>query len=123
MRDYHGHGNAFGSTDKDMQALAEGDVDLDKDATVVVQKDSKSARSIVKTDDSGDYVIIADPKKRLTAHDHDGKLLFDGAIETSEEQAKVPKDVWEKVKPMIEQIGTFKDGKPQSRMTLIKSNS
>jgi len=44
-------------------------------------------------------VIVATPNKRLTAHDKDGKLLFDGDIETPEQQQKVPAEVWEKVKP------------------------
>jgi Ethanolamine utilization protein EutJ (predicted chaperonin) len=58
----------------------------------------------VKTDDNGTYVIVANPKMRLTAHDNKGNLLFDGEIETAEQQKKVPKEVWAEVKPMLKQM-------------------
>jgi hypothetical protein len=112
----------LGSEDKDLTDLAEG-VSLNRDATVVVSKDLNSAKSIVKTDESGDYIVIADPHKRLTAHDHEGKLLFDGEIETSEDQDKVPRKVWEKVQPMLDQIGTIKQEKPQTKTADEKSDS
>jgi len=39
--------------------------------------------------------------QHLTAHDKNGKLLFDGDIDTQAEQDKVPKDVLEKIKPLL----------------------
>jgi hypothetical protein len=69
-----------------------------------VHAKKKSVKTVVKTDDTGSLVIVANPKKRLTAHDQDGKLLFDGEIETEEQQARVPAEVWEKVKPMLKQM-------------------
>jgi hypothetical protein len=99
---------------KELTELAGGGVGLGKDATIIVKSDGKSAKTIVKTDESGSYVIIADPDKHLTAHDKDGKLLFDGAIESPEQQQKVPKEVWEKIKPLLEQMdkGKMGDEKP-----------
>ena len=80
-------------------------VGVEKNATVVVKNDRKSIRTMVKADDSGTYVVVATPAKRLMAHDKEGKLLFDGEIETPEQQEKVPKEVWEKVKPMLDKSG------------------
>ncbi|HEV2207923.1 MAG TPA: PDZ domain-containing protein [Verrucomicrobiae bacterium] len=94
---------------KPLEQMAHGGVDLDNKSTVVIRRDDHSVQTQVKTDESGTYVIVANPKMRLTAHDADGKLLFDGPIDTSQEQAKVPKDVWHKVQPMLEQMN-----KPQS---------
>ena len=89
---------------KQLSELAGSGVDLGKDTTVVVKNEGKTAKTIVKTDGSGSYVIVADPHKHLTARDSDGKLLFEGAIESPEQQQKVPKEVWEKVKPLVEQM-------------------
>ena len=69
---------------------------------------------MVKSDETGTYVIVAAPNKRLTAHDKDGKLLFDGDIETPEQQQKVPGAVWEKVKPMLEQMGPVDAEQPEA---------
>jgi hypothetical protein len=89
-------------------------MDVEKDATVVVKSKRHNIKSIVKTDDTGTYVIVATPKKQLTAHDKSGKLLFDGAIETDDERARVPKDVWEKVKPMLDQLKEDKASAPEA---------
>ena len=62
----------------------------------------KGSRTLVKTDETGTIILIGPPNLRLTARDKDGKLLFDGEIETDEQRAKVPKEVWERVEPMIE---------------------
>jgi hypothetical protein len=97
---------AAGKVGKEIEELARSGVEMDKDTTVTVKKDRKSVQTIVKTDDSGTYVIVAGPGKRLTAHDAKGKLLFDGEVETKEQQDKVPREVWEKVKPMLEQLGS-----------------
>ena len=72
-------------------------------------------KTVLKTDESGSYVIVADPTKRLSAHSKDGKLLFEGSIETLEQQQKVPWEVWEKVKPLLEQMSPPEPGKPQAQ--------
>jgi hypothetical protein len=96
------------SVSGELLELAGGGVDLGKDTTVVVKSDGKSAKIIVKTDDSGSYIIVAAPDKHLTAHDQYGKLLFDGPIATPEQQQKVSRGVWEKVKPLAEQMDAGK---------------
>jgi hypothetical protein len=60
-------------------------------------------------------VIIANPKKRLIAHDQHGKMIFEGEIETPEQQAKLPEGLWEKVKPLVESLGSTsdKDAEPE----------
>jgi membrane-associated protease RseP (regulator of RpoE activity) len=81
--------------------------------TVTVTKDGAAIKTVVKSDETGTLVIVADPKKHLTAHDTNGKLLFDGEIETPEQQQKVPPAVWEKVKPLLPQIKPSADGEPE----------
>jgi hypothetical protein len=99
------HGvSVLGQQAKELEALARGRVDIGKGATVVVKKHSNLVTSMVKTDDTGTYVIVANPRKRLTAHDQDGKLLFDGEIESEEQQEKVPPELWQRIKPMLEQM-------------------
>jgi membrane-associated protease RseP (regulator of RpoE activity) len=95
---------ALGPAARELREMARRGFNVDKDATVVVKSRQNAVKTIVKTDDSGTYVVVANPKKQLTAHDKAGKLSFDGPIETSEEQDKVPRDVWEKVQPMIDQL-------------------
>jgi hypothetical protein len=107
-------GNHFDGTSahlKILEDLAKNGVDIDKDATVTVKSHDHSVQTQVKTGDNGTYVIVANPKKRLTAHDNKGKLLFDGEIETSEQQKKVPKDVWSEVEPMLKQMENPKSEK------------
>jgi hypothetical protein len=103
-----------GNIGKEIEELARSGMGMGKDTTVTVQKDRKSIKTMVKTDAAGSYVLIATPKKRLSAHDNDGKLLFDGEIETPAQQDKVPREVWEKVKPMLEQLGTDKADQPEA---------
>ncbi len=103
----------FGPDAKDLEALARGKVDVEKDASVIVKKYGASVKTIVKSDDTGVCVIVANPKKRLTAHDKDGKLLFDGEIESQEQQQKVPAELWERVQPMLQEIEPAEDGKPK----------
>ncbi len=95
----------FAAASSDLAALGRGGVSLGKDATVIVKKDGSTTKTIVQTDDTGSCIIVANPRKRLTAHDPEGKLLFDGEIETEEQQHRVPTAVWEKAKPMLEQMG------------------
>ena len=89
---------------KKLGKLADGGVNLDQNATVVVKSDSETVRTIVKTDETGSYVILADPRKHLTVHDKGGKLSFDGPIETSEQQQAVPAEIWKRAQPMLEQL-------------------
>jgi len=84
--------------------LANGGASIHNDATVVVKNDGGAVRTIVKKDDSGTYIVVADPAKRLTAHDPNGKLLFDGSIDSVEQQQKVAPEIWKKVQPMLEQL-------------------
>ncbi len=99
--------NAQGGVDtlnRHLRELARRGLELDKHASVTVKSDDHQVRTVVKSDDSGTYLIVANPKKHLTVHDKDGKLVFDGEIETTDQQQAVPKDVWEKVKPMLGQL-------------------
>jgi hypothetical protein len=89
---------------KALEELQRSRVAVDNGATVTVRSSGKSARSLVKTDDSGAIVLVSNPKLHLTAHDKEGKLLFDGEIETPEQRAKVPRDLWGKVKPLLHKL-------------------
>jgi hypothetical protein len=111
------------SAQEALEDLARGGVEVDKDATVTIKSRNESVRSIVKTDDTGTYVIVANPKKRLTAHDKDGKLSFDGEIETSEQQDKVPRDIWKRVQPIIEQLNQNIEDSPGTAEPAPKKTS
>jgi hypothetical protein len=89
---------------KILEDLARSGVDVNKNSTVIVNRKGGSVQTQVKTDDTGTYVIVASPKKRLTAHDRNGKLLFDGEIETPQQQDRVPRAVWAIVEPMVKQM-------------------
>jgi hypothetical protein len=89
---------------KVLENLAHSGVLVDDKADVVVRSSSKNVKSMVKSDDSGTIVLVANPKLHLTAHDKEGKLLFDGQIESSDEQAKVPRELWERVEPLVKQM-------------------
>jgi hypothetical protein len=82
--------------------LLRSGINVDENATVVVRSTGKSSRSLVKTDDTGTIILIGPPHLHLTARDKAGKLLFDGEIGTAEQQAKVPRDLWERVEPLID---------------------
>jgi hypothetical protein len=99
----------FDPAGKVLEDLVDGKLGLSKDATVTINSSSgSSVRTMVKADDTGTYVIVANPRKRLTAHDDSGKLTFDGEIETSEQQATVPTEIWEKVEPMMSKMRSGK---------------
>ncbi|MFO1512028.1 MAG: PDZ domain-containing protein [Verrucomicrobiota bacterium] len=119
LQDALRHGNQTGAVigldAKDLEALANGGVNIGENATIIVKKNGRLIRTIVQTDDTGSYVIVAIPKKRLTAHDKDGKLIFDGEIEAPEQQAKVPAELWEKVKPMLQQLKPADDEEAKPR--------
>ncbi len=110
MRNIPDHDQALHKALREIEGLSRSGVEVGKDATVIINNDRKSVRTAVKSDDSGTCVIVAGAKKHLTAHDKDGKLLFDGEIDTAEQQGKVPKEVWEKAKPLLEKL---EKGKPE----------
>ena len=85
-----------------LKELLRSGINVDDNATVVVRSTGKSSRSLVKTDDTGTIILVGPPNLRLTARDKNGKLLFDGEIETDEQQAKVPRELWERVEPLID---------------------
>lgn len=95
---------SLGLDPKDVQALAQAGVDIGEDATIILKKEGQTIRTLVQVDETGTYVLMASPKKRLTVHDKSGKQLFDGAIETEADQQKVPPAIWEKVKPLLPQL-------------------
>jgi membrane-associated protease RseP (regulator of RpoE activity) len=76
----------------------------DNSASVTVRSTGARVKSIVKTDDAGTIVIVSNPKPHLTAHDKDGKLLFDGEIDTPAQRAKVPAELWQKVEPLLDTV-------------------
>jgi hypothetical protein len=86
-----------------LKELLKSGISVDDNATVVVRSKGKSSRSIVKTDDSGTIVVVGPPNLRLTALDKSGKLIFDGEIETPEQQATVPAEVWKRVEPLLDE--------------------
>jgi len=111
----HSGTKSLAGVEKELEALAGSGMDVDKDATVVVRNAHNSTKTIVKTDDGGSYIIVANPKRHLTARDKDGKTLFDGPIETAEQQKKVPQDVWEKVKPMMDEVESPKANESENK--------
>ena len=97
--------NAFSeATAKALRELQRLGVMADGGSSVTVRSSGEKVRSIVKADESGTIVIVSNPKPQLTAHDKDGKLLFDGEIDTPEQRAKVPPEVWEKAEPMLDKL-------------------
>ena len=54
-------------------------------------------------------MIVSNPKPHLTVHDKEGKLVFDGEIDTPEQRAKVPPEVWQKVEPMLDKLAQNAD--------------
>ena len=89
-------------------------IDVDKDATVVVRNKHNSRKTMGQSDENGTYIIEAGAHKHLTAHDKDGKLLFDGEVDTPAQQEKVPKEVWEKAKAMIDQLAEPTGSEPKA---------
>ena len=100
---------------KILREMARHGLEISKGATVTIKNRHNSIKTISKSDETGSYVIVANPKKRLTAHDQHGKLIFEGEIETPEQQAKLPEGLWEKVKPLVESLGpaSEKDTEPE----------
>jgi membrane-associated protease RseP (regulator of RpoE activity) len=88
-----------------LREIAGSGVVLESNATVTIRSAGKDVSSIVTADDSGTIVILSNPKPHLTAHYKDGHLIFDGQIQTTEERAKVPKELWIKVEPLLSRMG------------------
>jgi PDZ domain len=105
---------SLASVDRELEALVRGGLAVDRDATVTVRSRHNSNRTIVQTDDDGSYIIESGARTRLTVNDKDGKLLFQGHIDTAAEREKVPKQIWEKVKPMLDQIVAPSGSKPKT---------
>jgi hypothetical protein len=89
---------------KVLENLDRSRVVVDEKANVIVRSSGKTVRSMVKSDDNGTIVLIRNPRLYLTAHDKDGKLVFDGPIETEDERGKVPPEVWDRVEPLLDQM-------------------
>ena len=104
---------SLGPAARQLEELARRTVDIDRNATVTIKSAANSVKTMVNSDETGTYVIVANPKKRLTAHDKDGKLLFDGEIETPDQQQKVPKELWEKVEPLIDKLNASPPEEPK----------
>ncbi|HWH70317.1 MAG TPA: PDZ domain-containing protein [Candidatus Sulfotelmatobacter sp.] len=87
-----------------LEDLAKSGVTVDNHATVTVRSAGNTSKSLVNSDPSGTIVLVRNPRLHLTAHDKDGHLLFDGEIDTPEQQAKVPRDLWQKVEPLLDKM-------------------
>jgi hypothetical protein len=95
---------ALGAVRRILEDLVGTGVVVDSNATVTVRSSAKGVKSLVNTDDSGTIIIVGDPKLHLTAHDKEGHLLFDGAIDTPQQRSKVPRAVWERVEPLLDKM-------------------
>ncbi len=91
---------------KALENLRRTKIQMDGNTAITLRSSGKSAKSIVKTDESGTIVIVCNPKPYLTAHDQDGKLLFDGEIDTPEQRTKVPADLWQQVEPLLNKLNS-----------------
>jgi serine protease Do len=100
------------ATSKALRELRRLGIAADTGSTVTVRSSGDKVRSMVKADESGTYVIVSNPKPRLTAHDKEGKLLFDGEIDTPEQREKVPPEVWAKVEPMLDKLSAKAEDEP-----------
>ena len=89
---------------KVLENFAHSGVVVDDKADVVVRSSGRNVKSMVRSDDSGTIVLVSNPKLHLTAHNKEGKLLFDGPIESTEDRTKVPPDLWDRVEPLVKQM-------------------
>ena len=88
-----------------IKEIRQSGVKVDKNATVTVRSAGKGVKSVVKADDSGTIVLVQNPKMRLTAHDKEGHLLFDGEVETAEQRNQVSPELWDRVEPLLNKMG------------------
>jgi hypothetical protein len=61
-------------------------------------------KTLIKTDDEGTVTIIADPRRRAVVSDKEGKVMFEGEIETQEQLEKVPKPILDRLQPLLKQM-------------------
>jgi membrane-associated protease RseP (regulator of RpoE activity) len=112
---------------KALESLKQSKFMLDSNAVFTLRSSGTAAKSIVKADEAGTIVIVANPKLHMTAHDKDGKLLFDGEIETEEQRTKVPADLWKKTQPLIDKVNSGTKGKTETKQpkesTLLENDS
>jgi membrane-associated protease RseP (regulator of RpoE activity) len=94
---------------KVLENLAHSGIVIGDKADVVVRSSGQNVKSLVKSDDAGTIVLISNPRVYLTAHDKEGKLLFDGPVESAEERAKVPADLWDRVEPLVNQMRSTRE--------------
>jgi len=129
--------NNLAAVDRQLEALAGAGVDVDKDATVIVRNKSNTGSTVVQTDESGTYILTQQTGgvktdesgtyilaqngaiKHLTARDNEGKVLFDGPVDTPAEQEKVPREVWEKAKPMFDRMAAPVAGQAMAQAQTI----
>jgi membrane-associated protease RseP (regulator of RpoE activity) len=97
------------STSKALKDLEQSRMLKDNTSSITIRSSGDSVKSLVKSDETGTIVIVSNPTPRLTAHDKDGKLVFDGEIQTEEQRDKVPRDLWERVEPLLDKMNSAKD--------------
>jgi hypothetical protein len=99
---------------KAYKELLRSGMNVNNNASVTVRSTGQRVKSVVKADESGTIVLVSNPKPYLTAHDKDGKLLFDGEIDTPEQRAKVPPELWEKVEPLLDKVAPQAEEEPET---------
>jgi hypothetical protein len=97
---------ALDPTTRALREIEESRILADNGASVTIRSTGNSVKSMVKSDESGTVVIVSNPEPRLTAHDKQGKLIFDGMIATPEQRKEVPKDLWERVEPLLDKMNS-----------------
>jgi hypothetical protein len=97
-----------------IREIRQSGVKVDKNATVTVRSAGKGVKSVVKADDLGTIVLVQNPKMRLTAHDKEGHLLFDGEVETPEQRNRVSPELWDRVEPLLSKMGEENMENPKS---------
>lgn len=93
-----------GPAQRVLRDLARRDIHVNPDSSVTVRRDQHNVRTMVKTDDLGTIILVADPRLRVTVRDKDGDQLFDGEVETEEQLAQMPEDLQKRVRPVIDQF-------------------
>ena len=106
-----------------LEDLARMGASVNNDASVTVRSTGRSAISLVKADESGTIVMVRNPKLHLTAHDKDGKLLFDGEIETPEQRSQVPHELWNKMEPLLKKMAPEGEEKPDIKPAPSKEDA
>jgi hypothetical protein len=105
LRDVTNVASNFDPVLRILRELKQSGVQVNKTATVTVRSGGQGVKSVVKADDSGTIILVQNPKLHLTAHDKEGRLLFDGEVENPDQRAKVSPELWERVQPLINKMG------------------